>query len=144
MMGKTMRLFRGSLIFWTLFIGIGAIVGMSMMFIDPTGKMWEMDQLLPKLRALPLPGIFFRDFILSGIVLFLVNGATQLFSAVLLFRNNRHAAVSVLLCGIILMLWCTVEWILFGFNFLSNLYFVFGALEALTACVYWRGTKTEI
>ncbi|MDD2204132.1 MAG: hypothetical protein PHU62_03160 [Bacteroidales bacterium] len=33
------------------------------------------------------------------------------------------------------MLWCILEWIIFGFNFLTNLYFVFGVLEAINAII---------
>ena len=38
---------RKVLIFWCLFIGIGALYGSVCMLIDPTGKLLGMDQLLP-------------------------------------------------------------------------------------------------
>lgn len=38
---------RKILIFWTLFIGIGALFGSLGMLIDPTGKDPGMDQILP-------------------------------------------------------------------------------------------------
>jgi len=38
---------RKILIFWTLFIGIGALFGSLGMLIDPTGKDLGMDQILP-------------------------------------------------------------------------------------------------
>lgn len=38
---------RKILIFWTLFIGIGALFGSLCMIIDPTGKALGMDQMLP-------------------------------------------------------------------------------------------------
>ncbi len=37
---------RKILIFWTLFIGIGALFGSLGMLIDPTGKALGMDQML--------------------------------------------------------------------------------------------------
>ncbi len=37
---------RRALLFWTLFIGIGAVAGATGMFSDPTGKTWGMDALL--------------------------------------------------------------------------------------------------
>jgi hypothetical protein len=81
----SIKFLRKLLIFWTLFIGIGAVWGMLMMFISPSGEMWEMEPILPMLQqSLPYPEIFFTNFIFSGIVLFFVNGATQLFSAVML------------------------------------------------------------
>lgn len=38
---------RKILIFWTLFIGIGALFGSLCMLIDLTGKALVMDQILP-------------------------------------------------------------------------------------------------
>ena len=122
--------------FWTLFIGVGAVWGAMMMFIDPTGAMWGMEPILEMLRAkMPWPDIFFRDFRPSGIVLFLVNGATQLVAAYLLFKNHRWAQQAVLACGIILMLWISLEWRIWGFNAICNAYFAFGLIEAILAIV---------
>lgn len=38
---------RKMLIFWTLFIGIGAVAGATGMLVDPTGKSMGMDAMLP-------------------------------------------------------------------------------------------------
>lgn len=132
------RIGRGaeiSLKFWTLFVGIGAVVGALMMWIDPSGKMWGMEQLLPTLHVLPFRDLLFRNFIFSGFVLLFVNGVTQFFAAALLFHHDKYAGAVCLLCGVILMMWIVLEWVLWGFQTLSNVYFVFGALEALTAVV---------
>lgn len=128
-----MKFLRKLLIFWTFFIGIGAVWGMLMMFISPSGELWGMEPILPMLQVLPWPEIFFTNFIFSGIVLFCVNGATQLLTAVLLLRKNRYATLCALACGIILMAWCAFEWVIFDFNFLTNIYFAFGLLEAINA-----------
>lgn len=124
---------RGWSIFWTFFIGVGAIVGMLMFFTDPTGAMWGMAPLLVKLQRLPLADIFFKDFVPSGIVLFLVNGASQLGSAALLLFHSKYASFAVFCCGIILVLWCLFELLVFGVNVPSALYLIFGVLEAATA-----------
>ena len=90
----------------TLFIGIGAVVGAVMMWVDPTGVAWGGEPLLELLRAkMPWPDVFFRNFIPSGIVLLAVNGLTQFVAAYLLFKNHPLAYWAVLVCGIILMLW---------------------------------------
>ena len=34
---------RRALLFWTLFIGLGAVAGACMMLLDPTGKAMGMD-----------------------------------------------------------------------------------------------------
>ena len=125
--------------FLTMFIGIGAVMGAAMMWIDPSGQMWGMEPLLEMLRAkMPWPDIFFKDFILSGFVLLFLNGFTQFAAAVLLFKKHPLAYWAVLACGIILMLWIVLEWWVWGFNAMSNIYFVFGLLEVVAAVISLR------
>lgn len=120
--------------FLTLFIGIGAIAGAAMMWIDPSGVKFGMEPLLVLLRAkMPWPDIFFRDFIPSSFVLLALNGLPQLVAAYLLFKKHPLAHRAVLVCGIILMLWIALEWWVWGFNAISNLYFVLGLLEVVSA-----------
>ena len=120
--------------FRTLIIGIGARVGSLMMWTDPSGKMWMMDPLLDILRAkLSWFEVFFQNFVPSGFVLLAVNGITQYIAAWLLFRKHRLAAPATLVCGIILMIWISLEWYIFGFYAICNVYFTFGLLETLTA-----------
>ena len=118
----------------TLFIGIGAVAGAAMMWIDPTGAKWGMEPLLELLRdKMPWPDVFFRDFVPSGFVLLAVNGLPQFAAAILLFKRHRLASHAVLACGVILMLWIVLEWWVWGFNPLSNIYFVLGLAEAACA-----------
>ena len=125
--------------FLTLFIGIGAVMGAAMMWIDPSGQMWGMEPLLDMLRAkMPWPDVFFKNFIPSGFVLLFLNGFTQFVAAFLLFKKYPLAYWAVLACGIILMLWIVLEWWVWGFNFMSNIYFVFGLVEAVAAVVSLR------
>lgn len=125
--------------FLTLFIGIGAVGGAVMMWTDPTGVSWGGEPLLELLRAkMPWPDIFFRNFIPSGFVLLFLNGITQLVAAFLLFKKHRFAPHAVLVCGIILMLWIVLEWWVWGFNAISNLYFVLGLAETVAAVVCLR------
>lgn len=126
----------------TLFIGIGAVGGTVMMWIDPTGVAWGGEPLLELLRAkMPWPDIFFQNFILSGFALLFLNGITQLAAAYLLFKKHPLAQWAVLVCGIILMLWIVLEWWVWGFNATSNIYFVFGLLEAVAAILRLRKEK---
>ena len=125
--------------FLTLFIGIGAVVGALMMWIDPSGQKWGMEPLLEMLRAkMPWPDVFFKNFIPSGFVLLAVNGLTQFLAAILLFKKHRLAPHAVFACGIILMLWIVLEWWVWGFNFMSNIYFVFGLVEVVAAVISLR------
>ena len=125
-----MRTFQKCL---ALFIGVSAVIGAAMMWMDPLGESWGAAPLLDMLRAkMPWPDIFFRDFIPSGFVLLIVNGFTQFTTACLLFKNHRLASSSVLASGIILMLWIVLEWWVWGFNAISNIYFVLGLLETIS------------
>ena len=118
----------------TLFIGVGAVAGAVMMWIDPTGATWGGEPLLEMLGAkMPWPDVFFRDFIPSGFVLLGLNGITQFVAAYLLFKKHRLAQKAVLACGIILMLWIVLEWWVWGFNAMSNIFFMLGLVEMAMA-----------
>ena len=69
---------RRWLIFWTLFIGLGALGGSLGMLLDPTGKSMGMDAMLPFFKKMPFADILFQDFTFSGIALLLVNGLPDL------------------------------------------------------------------
>ena len=43
---------KKALLFWTLFIGIGAMFGGACMLIDPSGKLMGMDAMLPYFKKL--------------------------------------------------------------------------------------------
>ena len=85
----------------TLFVGIGAVWGCVMMLIDPSGRMWGMEPLLPLMQGLPWAEIFFTNFIFSGIVLLCVNGITQLGTAYLIFKQSVWAPLACVVCGVI-------------------------------------------
>ena len=131
-----MRLFLKIL---TLFIAVGAVGGAVMMWMDPSGVSWGGEPMLDILRAkMPWPDIFFKDFIPSGFALLAVNGLTQLLAALMLFKKHRLAYWACLACGIILMLWIVLEWWVWGFVALSNIYFVLGLVEAVAALIMIR------
>jgi hypothetical protein len=131
-----MRLFLKIL---TLFIDVGAVGGAVMMWMDPSGVSWGGEPMLDILRAkMPWPDIFFKDFVPSGFALLAVNGLTQLLAALMLFKKHRWAYCACLACGIILMLWIVLEWWVWGFVALSNIYFVLGLVEAVAALIMIR------
>ena len=72
---------RRALLFWTLFIGLGAVAGASGMLLDPTGKAMGMDAMLPYFQVLPLAEYLYQDFVFPGIALLIVNGLTNLTAA---------------------------------------------------------------
>ncbi len=125
----------------TLFVGIGAIWGCIMMLWDPSGKMWGMEPLLGYLQVLPFANVLFTNFIFSGIVLLCVNGLTQLGTAYLIYKKSSYAPLASLLCGIILMLWIGLEWMLWGFDILCNIYFTIGAIQTIFAGLWIYAVK---
>ena len=136
---KAMKLFLKIL---TLFIAVGAVGGAVMMWMDPTGVSWGGEPMLDLLRAkMPWPDIFFKNFVPSGFALLAVNGLTQLLAAVMLFKKHPLAYWAVLACGVILMLWIVLEWYIWGFVALSNIYFVLGLIEAIAAAICIRKGK---
>lgn len=123
---------RRALLFWTVFIGIGAVAGSSAMFIDPSGGLMGMDAMLPYFQKLPFAETVFQDFVFSGISLLIVNGISNLTAAGLLIANKRIGAVLGGVFGITLMLWICIQFYMFPLNFMSTAYFIFGFIQAIT------------
>ena len=57
---------RHVLIFWTLFIGIGAVAGAACMIFDPSGRSMGMDAMLPYFQVLPFAEVLFQNLTFSG------------------------------------------------------------------------------
>lgn len=123
---------RRALLFWTIFIGIGAVAGSSAMLIDPSGGLMGMDAMLPYFQKLPFAETVFQDFVFSGISLLIVNGISNLTAAGLLIANKRIGAVLGGVFGITLMLWICIQFYMFPLNFMSTAYFIFGFIQAIT------------
>ena len=134
---------RKWLIFWTLFIGIGAVAGGLSMILDPSGKLLHMDAMLPFFQILPFADVLFQDFLFSGIALLIVNGLTNLTASVLLLRKKKLGVILGGTFGITLMLWICIQFYMFPLNFMSTAYFLFGLCQAVTGCVAWRLLKRE-
>lgn len=132
---------RYFLIFWTLFIGIGAVAGALCMLIDPTGRSVGMDGMLPYFQVLPFSEILFQDLTFSGAALLIVNGITNLTAAGLLFAKKKAGIILGGIFGVTLMLWICIQFYIFPFNFMSTSFFIFGLAQAVTgyaAWVFWR------
>ena len=132
---------RNIAIFWTLFIGLGALAGGGCMVIDPSGKAMGMDAMLPYFKVLPFADVLFKNYTFSGIALICVNGITQLVTTVFLFKRHRLSSSFTIGCGVILMLWICIQFYMFPLNFMSSIYFVFGLLEAATGVAMKKGAS---
>ena len=132
---------RRALLFWTLFIGIGAVGGASCMLIDPSGRIMGMDAMLPYFQVLPFADALFQNFTFPGFALLIVNGLTNLTAAGLLFSRKRAGAVLGCVFGVTLMLWICIQFYIFPLNFMSTAFFIFGLCQAATgyaACVFQK------
>ena len=132
---------RRWLIFWTLFIGLGAVAGALGMLLDPSGKSMGMDAMLPYFQALPFADVLFRDLFFSGWALLIVNGLTNLTAAALLLARKKSGILCGGCFGVTLMLWICIQFYMFPLNFMSTIYFFFGLAQALTgytAYVFYR------
>lgn len=134
---------RKALIFWTLFIGVGAVGGAACMLADPSGKALGMDAMLPYFQVLPFSDRLFSDFVFSGIALLLVNGITNLTAAVLLLKKQKFGVILGGAFGVTLMLWICIQFCIFPPNFMSTAYFVFGFLQAVTGYTAWVFLRQE-
>lgn len=130
-------------IFWTLFIGLGAVAGAAAMLLDPSGKALGMDAMLPYFQVLPFAETLFQNFTFSGWALLLVNGLTNLTAAGLLLRKKPAGVILGGLFGITLMLWICIQFYMFPPNFMSTAYFLFGAVQAATGYAAWVFAKQE-
>ena len=141
------KIARNYLIFWTLFIGIGAVGGALAMIIDPSGKTLGMDAMLPYFKKLPFADVLFTDFTFSGWALLIVNGLTNLMAAGLLFANKKAGSALGCAFGVTLMLWICIQFYMFPFNFMSTAYFIFGFLQAVTgycACTFLKQESFKV
>ena len=134
---------RKWLLFWTLFIGIGAVAGGLSMIIDPSGKALHMDGMLPYFQKLPFADVLFQDFLFSGFALLIVNGLTNLTAAALLLRKKKLGVILGGIFGVTLMLWICIQFYMFPLNFMSSIYFVFGLCQAITGYVAWKRLSRE-
>lgn len=138
-MSKRYIIAKSILIFWTLFIGMGALGGSLCMFIDPTGKMMGMDGMLPFFQVLPFANVLFQNLIFSGVMLLIVNGLTNILASILLFLNKKSGIILGTILGFTLMLWIIIQFVIFLFNFMSTAFFIFGFLQLVTGYVCFVG-----
>ena len=112
------RMARRMLLFWTLFIGVGAAAGAVGMLLDPSGRALGMDAMLLYFQVLPFADVLFRDLTFSGWALLIVNGLTNLTAAGLLLAEKRAGVTLGGLFGVTLMLWICIQFYMFPPNFI--------------------------
>ena len=137
------KITRKWLIFWCLFIGIGAVAGGITMIAVPDGSVMGMSGMLPYFQVLPFADVLFQDFLFSGIALLIVNGLTNLTAAALLLARKKAGIILGGIFGVTLMLWICIQFYMFPANFMSTIYFIFGLIQALTGFAAYIFFKQE-
>ena len=102
------------------------------MLIDPTGGILRMENMLPYFKVLPFSKYLFQDYIFSGIALIIVNGLTNLAAAYLLIKKRKLGIILGSVFGITLIMWITIQFVIFPSNILSTTYFVIGLIQFIT------------
>ena len=141
---KRLKAFRIILIFWTLFIGLGAVLGSTCMEIDPTGKIMGMETLLPYFQVLPFADALFQNYIFPGIALLIINGLSNLTASIFLFLKKKTGYILGTVFGITLMMWIIIQFVIFPANFMSTIYFIFGFLQMVSGIcclIFYRQTQ---
>lgn len=126
------RISRGILLFWCIFIGVGAICGSILFWLNPHGDSWGMSDMLPYFQVLPFADFFFQDFIWCGIALLCVNGITNVTASILILRHRRLGLTLGTVFGVTLILWILLQLYIFPLNALDIIYLVFGILQTIT------------
>lgn len=142
-MNSRYEITRKWLIFWCLFIGIGAMAGGITMIAVPDGSVMGMSGMLPYFQVLPFADVLFQDFLFSGIALLIVNGLTNLTAAALLLARKKAGIILGGIFGVTLMLWICIQFYMFPANFMSTIYFIFGLIQALTGFAAYIFFKQE-
>jgi hypothetical protein len=106
-----------------IFVGFGAAVSGALLMIVPSGSVFQLPP--DMLKDTP-----FHDFLLPGIVLFLIIGVGQLVAAMLTQRKRSSAGYVGAVFGMGLMIWIFVQVnMIGGGHILQYSYFFLGTLE---------------
>lgn len=102
------------------FNGIGAVYGGILLIADPEG--WKLGIPTSVLKHSP-----FDDFLIPGIILFLVLGLGSLLSCALVILNTRRYPFWVILMGFILSVWISIQMLMLrDIHLLQILYAIIG------------------
>ncbi len=107
------------------FIGFGGFIAGFFMIINPDGDTLKIP--LSLLEDSP-----FEDFLIPGIILFIVNGLGNLIACFLSFRQYKIAGLAGIFFGMALMIWIFIQVSMIGGgHWLQYLYFGLGIVELL-------------
>lgn len=108
-----------------IFISIGALGGGIVLIISPDGSIMQLPAGL-------LEGTPFPDFLIPGLILFIINGLGHLIAGILCFMKSKYAGWSGIFFGFGLMIWVFIQVnMIGGGDPLQYTYFFLGLIESL-------------
>ena len=114
---------RRALAVMQIFNGLSALAGGIGLMGDPTGGNVAMETEW-------LEGTPFTNFLIPGIILFVVNGIGNTTGFIFTIRKHMREAEIGMVFGVVMMGWIIVQVILIGYgSFLQPLYFATGLLQ---------------
>ena len=112
------------LIFLHAFVGIGALFGGGGAVLNPNSPMGISVNVL---KNSP-----FSNFLIPGIILLVLIGFGNIFTAIFLYFNYKYSLYTSHLMGIVLVGWIVVQCIMMrDINILHIIYFIIGGIEML-------------
>jgi hypothetical protein len=117
-----MKYIRTVTIFLLIFNGVSALAGGSSLILDPTGKSIGMPVTI--LSHSP-----FGNFLIPGILLYVINGLSSILIAIAVIIRMRHSSYLISLQGLVSLSWIVIQVILIRSVVL--LHYVYGGLAVL-------------
>ena len=103
----------------------------SLLIVDPSGKLIYMQDMLVYFEVLPFADILFKDYLFSGFALIIVNGITNIVASYLILRNKKIGYVLGTIFGVTLMAWISIQFYMFEFFVIDLVYFLTGLLQLI-------------
>lgn len=131
---KTLRIISVSLL---IFVGINAIVAGFLFMYDPSGSMMGMKQ--DYLQYSP-----FNNYLIPGLVLFLVQGVLSIWSAMWCIKRKSFYPLMIMAQGILLGGWILIQvMMVHDFNALHSAMLTIGATLLICGIVLKRRIRHE-
>jgi hypothetical protein len=120
-----------------IFLGLSSFAGSVPLILDPSGGMLKMP--LSLLDHSP-----FRNFLIPGLILFMLNGVLSLVIAIPVVRKTRNSGPWVALQGCVILGWITVQVILIrGVGWPHFVYWGTGLVLMACGWVLYRGAESK-
>ncbi len=120
-----------------LFVGLSATVSGALLIAAPSGELIQAPKTM-------LAGSPFGNFLLPGIILFVINGLGQLVAALMTFQKKPFAGLTGAAFGLALMIWIFVQVnMIGGGHVLQYGYFFLGVLETVLSIMIHGNLKQE-